>query len=73
MLGPEDGVHMPEETRSAQSYRIRAEMLRTLAEMDDYSATGQMLRQVASDYDRMAQTIETADRHLRQDANTLSG
>jgi len=55
------GVHMFEDARSAQSYRMRAEMLRTLAEMDDFGATGQMLRQVADDYDRMAQTIEAAE------------
>ena len=55
------GVHMFKEGRSAQGYRMRAEMLRTLAEMDDHSRTGQLLLQVADEYDRKAEAIEAGE------------
>ena len=53
---------MTEEQRLAQSYRIRAEELRTLAEMDDHTKTNTVLIGVAQDYDRMAETLEAIDR-----------
>jgi hypothetical protein len=46
----------------AQSYRIRAEELRTLAEMDEHAKTKEQLIGVARDYDRMAETLEAIDR-----------
>jgi predicted glycosyltransferase len=65
------GVHMVEKRRSPQGYRMRAEMLRTLAEMDDHSSNRRMLLQIADDYDRMAETIEAAEQRdmLRRRTN----
>ena len=50
---------------------MRAEMLRTLAEMDDHSSNRRMLLQIADDYDRMAETIEAAEQRdmLRRRTN----
>ena len=53
---------MSEELRLAQSYKIRAKDLRTLAEMDDHTRTKAKLMNVAQEYDRIAETMELIDR-----------
>jgi hypothetical protein len=45
---------MTEEKRMAASYRLRAEELRTIADLDRRSQTYDALFKVASDYDRKA-------------------
>ena len=49
---------MSDERSIAESYRLRAEELRTIAQMDDRGKTRETLIRVADDYDRMAATME---------------
>jgi hypothetical protein len=51
-----------EEKLLAESYRIRAQQLRALAEMDDQLQTREMLLKVAVDYDRVADRLDAEQR-----------
>jgi hypothetical protein len=42
----------------AESYRVRAEALRTIAEIDEHSQTREALERVARDYERMAASMD---------------
>jgi hypothetical protein len=53
---------MSEEKLLVESYRIRAQQLRALAEMDDQFQTREMLLKVAVDYDRMAERLDAEQR-----------
>jgi hypothetical protein len=53
---------MSREEQLARSYRIRAEELRTIADMDDHIHTREVLMRVAKDYDRMAENMEAIER-----------
>jgi hypothetical protein len=52
---------LSDEQELAQSYRIRAEELRTISELDENRHTRDMLVEVAKDYDRMATTMDAID------------
>ena len=52
---------MSEEQDLARSYRLRAEELRTLADLDRDRRTRETLLGIARDYDRMAQSFEAID------------
>jgi hypothetical protein len=54
-----------DEWNLAQGYRLRAEMLRTLAEMDDHRATRERLIAVVKDYDAMAETLTSLHREQK--------
>ena len=56
---------MSEELKLAQGYRLRAEALRTLADMDDNRKTSDALKGVAKDYERIVETLELIDRTNR--------
>ena len=56
---------MSEEEKLARSYRLRGEELRTLADLDRNRRTREMLLEVASDYERMAQSLDGIDRTNR--------
>ena len=51
------GASQRKEERLAESYRLRAEELRTLAELDGQPHTREMLLRVASDYEKMALSV----------------
>lgn len=53
---------MSTETDIAASYRVRAEEIRTIAEMDRDVITRKVLEDVARDYEEMARTMEAIDR-----------
>lgn len=52
---------MTRESTRAKRYRLMAEELRTLAGSDECEGSCEALRQVASDYDRMAATADAID------------
>ena len=56
---------MTEQKRIAESYRLRAEELRTIADLDRHSQTYEALSKVASDYELMAQSLDAIDRTKR--------
>lgn len=43
---------------TAETYRVHAEEIRAIAEMDDHRETRQMLEQVARDYELMATSMD---------------
>jgi len=53
---------MSVELETAERYRSHAEELRIIAETDRHVETRRVLRGIADDYDRMAQTLEEIDR-----------
>ena len=52
---------MSQERDIAESYRVRAEEIRIIAELDRHSETREMLERVAKDYERMARTLDEID------------
>ncbi len=52
---------MSQERDIAESYRVRAEEIRIIAELDRHSETREMLERVAKDYERMARTLDDID------------
>jgi hypothetical protein len=53
------------EIEAAARYRTHAEELRVIAETDGHFHTQRILRSIASDYDRMAETFEQIERTNR--------
>ena len=53
---------MSEELDTARRYRHRAEELRVIADDDGSLQTRLTLKQIAADYERMAETLEAIDR-----------
>ena len=53
------------EMDAATRYRTHAEELRVIAESDGHFQTQRMLRSIANDYDRMAETFEQIERTNR--------
>ena len=53
---------MSEELDTAKRYRQRAEELRIIAEEESALRTRSTLREIAADYERMADTLEAIDR-----------
>jgi len=53
---------MTYESEMAESYRARAKQLRAMADLDREPKTAATLRQVASGYDKMADTLEKIDK-----------
>lgn len=49
---------MNRDRNAAEHYRLRAEEVRTLAEMDEHCHTRELLLSVAGTYERMAITYE---------------
>ena len=49
---------MSEERDIAESYRVRGEEIRIIADMDRHEATRALLIKVAEDYERMAKTMD---------------
>ena len=56
---------MSEELDTAKRYRQRAEELRIIAEDEGGQHTRLTLKQIAADYERMAETLEAIDRTNR--------
>ena len=56
---------MSEELDTARRYRLRAEELKIIAEDESAQQTRLTLRQIADDYERMAETLEAIDRTNR--------
>ena len=61
----EGGCEMNEQQIRAQDYRLRAEELRALAEMDGRVQTTATLMDIANDYERMAEIMDDIDRTNR--------
>jgi len=64
----EDGwdFEMSDEREIAESYRVRAEEIRTIAEMDGHKDTRERLQRVAQDYEQMAASLDMiADAHKK--------
>jgi hypothetical protein len=53
---------MSEELDTARRYRQRAEELKIIAEDESGLQTRQTLKQIAADYELMAETLEAIDR-----------
>jgi hypothetical protein len=63
---------MSEELDTARRYRQRAEELRIIAEEEIGLQTRLTLRNIAADYERMAETLEAIDRTNRAMARPRS-
>ena len=64
---------MSEELDTAKRYRLRAEELKIIAEDEGAQRTRLTLRQIADDYERMAETLEAIDRTNRAIARPRGG
>jgi hypothetical protein len=53
---------MSEELNTARRYRQRAEELKIIAEDESVHRTRLTLQRIATDYERMAETLEAIDR-----------
>jgi len=49
---------MSYERTIAESYRVRAEEIRTIAEMDGNAQTREALERIATDYEKMAASMD---------------
>lgn len=61
---------MSDELDTAKRYRLRAEELKIIAEDEGGKHTRLTLRQIAVDYERMAETLEAIDRNNQAIART---
>jgi len=52
---------MSHERDIAESYRVRAEEVRAIAELDENKGTREALERVAQDYERMAASLDRID------------